>query len=177
MNDDRKMEKRPKGKSAAWLLDQIAFDGPECLIWPFSTDGDGYGQFALDGKFLKAHRWMCEQINGPPPTPKHYAAHECGNGMKGCVHPKHLRWKTSSENAIDRRKHGRPEGAKGTRTRLMPSQIEAIRKAKGTISKRSLAKLLGISPGSIAYWWRSSHEPLPFSTTPYNILRREREIR
>jgi hypothetical protein len=50
-----------------------------------------------------AHRAMCRLIHGNPPTPKHQAAHSCGNGRRGCVHPGHLRWATDAENRAERR--------------------------------------------------------------------------
>lgn len=90
------------GEPLRWLLDHVEYPEKGCLIWPFARDGKGYGSLGKKG----AHRRMCEIVNGPAPTPKHHAAHSCGNGHLGCVHPRHVRWATCSENQMDRFLHG-----------------------------------------------------------------------
>lgn len=89
---------RGKGPGLAWLKAHVDYDGPECLTWPFTRNEKGYGQVGLNGKILKAHRLMCVLAHGEPPEPRYNAAHSCHNGHLGCVHPKHLSWKTPSEN-------------------------------------------------------------------------------
>lgn len=104
-----------KGPGLLWLKAHIAHEGEECLIWPQSRNHQGYGQVGYFGKVKKAHHIMCRLAHGEPPTPKHHAAHSCGNGHGGCVHPKHLSWKTPTENRLEARpvtkgrKHLRPE--------------------------------------------------------------------
>lgn len=93
------------GEPESWLLSHVKFDGDECLIWPYSTT-KGYGKAYFNGSEEYAHRKMCEWVNGPAPSSEHEAAHSCGNGHLACVHPKHLRWATSSENSMDRHEHG-----------------------------------------------------------------------
>ena len=96
-----------KGKTFAWLIARVDYQGDDCLPWPFCRDGRvGRGRMGHEGKRPWAHRLMCELAHGPPPTPKHQAAHECGKGHYGCVNPRHLAWKTNSENQLDRRKNG-----------------------------------------------------------------------
>jgi hypothetical protein len=98
--------KRGTGKGIEFLRKHMAdADGP-CLIWPFCRDNHGYGQGGINGENFKAHKKMCELVNGPRPSPKHQASHSCGNGHGGCVHPRHLSWKTGAQNQLDRRKHG-----------------------------------------------------------------------
>ena len=42
--------------------------GPdECWIWTAYRDPDGYGQFGLNGRNVKAHRYAYEQLVGPIP--------------------------------------------------------------------------------------------------------------
>jgi len=165
-----------KGKCLAWLLAHVDYDGGDCLIWPFGTNKFiGRGTLGVDGKIHYAHRYMCILVHGEPPPDKPYAAHECGNGHLACVHPKHLFWKSSSDNAIDRRLHGRREGANGSRTYLTSEQISEIRSSKGITSQYELAQRFGISRGSVEYWQRSSHDPAPFSTDKYKIARRRRQ--
>lgn len=163
-----------QGECLKWLLDHADHDGEGCLTWPFSVNRFwGRAQFGVDGKREWAHRYMCKLVHGEPPPDKPYAAHECGNGHLACVHPKHLFWKTSSENALDRRAHGRREGANGTRTYLTPGQVSEIRESKGIVAQFALAAKFGISRGSVEYWQRTTHEPLPFSENKYNVARRK----
>ncbi len=94
---------RGKGRGLAWLKDHLNHDGEECLIFPWSRNHQGYGQIGYFGKVRKAHHIMCLLAKGAPPTPRHHAAHSCLNGHLGCVHPKHLDWKTPTENRLEAR--------------------------------------------------------------------------
>ena len=89
-----------------WIESHASFDSEKCLPWPFACRRRGYGAVAVEGKLLPAHRYICECVNGPPPTPKHVAAHSCGKGHEGCVNPRHLRWATYGENEADKIVHG-----------------------------------------------------------------------
>ena len=162
-----------QGRGYKWLLAHVDFDGEGCLTWPFTINRFwGRGTFGLDGEVHWAHRYMCKLVHGDPPPDKPYAAHECGNGHLACVHPKHVFWKTSSENAVDRRLHGRREGANGTRTYLTPAQVMEIRESKGKVAQFALAEKFQISRGSVEYWQRKTHEPLPFAMDAVNIKKR-----
>src|SRR3990167_5821208 len=90
-----------KGKAAAWLRAHADYHGDDCLIWPFARKQDGRGQIGYEGETYGAHEFMCILVNGPAPSPIHETAHSCGNGHGGCVNPKHLSWKTPTENHID----------------------------------------------------------------------------
>jgi hypothetical protein len=89
---------------------------------------------------------MCEAANGPPPSPNHLAAHECGNGHLGCIHPKHLAWKTGDQNAKDRVTHGRSRKEKGRSNRkLTHAQVLRIIELKGVKSPDELSREFGVS--------------------------------
>lgn len=96
------LENPRNNKPLAWIAAHLQYDGDDCLMWPFSKTRDGYGVFGIAGKSIRAARFICQEVNGPPPTPEHHAAHSCGQGHDGCVHPRHLSWKTNSENQFDR---------------------------------------------------------------------------
>lgn len=117
----------PRGsKIMLWLRDvALKYEGDDCLLWPFGCGHNGYPSFGRDGKSTYVHRLMCERRNGPPPTPEHHAAHECGNPK--CVNEAHLSWKTNSENQHDRSRHG--THANGRRWKLTPADVAAIRAA------------------------------------------------
>lgn len=116
-------------------------------MWPFSTDGRGYGDYNKshygEGK---VHRIMCAFRNGPAPTPKHEAAHECGNGHKGCVNPNHLVWKTREENQADRILHGtHNRGSQHPLAKLTEHDVLEIRALQNKSSQSEIGKKFGIS--------------------------------
>lgn len=112
-----------KGRGLLWLKSHVWHAGPECLIWPFCTNHQGYGQLGYFGKVVKAHRLMCILAHGEPPTPQYHAAHSCGNGHLSCVHPEHLFWKTPTQNRLEARR------APAGRKRLKPDVIRQIRES------------------------------------------------
>lgn len=139
-------EKRPKLK---WLLENVGHHGDDCLIFPFVLAQNGYGYFLAGNRSHSAHRFMCEKRNGPPPTSKHHAAHNCGNGERGCVNPCHLEWKTNSQNQLDRKAHGTDRHGKGSRWKLTPEQVAEIRACKDVEPVASLARRFGIKDATI----------------------------
>lgn len=84
----------------------LTYQGLNCLFWPFSRAGRGYGVINISGKNVYVHRLVCESVNGPAPSPEHEAAHTCGNGHLACCNPRHVVWKTPEENAADKIVHG-----------------------------------------------------------------------
>ena len=74
-------------------------------------------------------RIMCEEAHGPPPSPKHDAAHDTPNGCIGalCVNGEHLRWATRSENMWDIPLEERKASAQRRADNRTPEQIEANR--------------------------------------------------
>lgn len=122
-----------------------------CLIWPFSTTR-GYGTFGYLGKSYYAHRFMCELAHGRAPSPTHQAAHSCGD--TACVNPRHLSWKTPSENGLDNRQHGTHIRSRyGAAGKLTPAQADAIRAQKETKTLRELADEYGVSESAISNVW------------------------
>lgn len=145
---------RGQGKCFLWLKARVDYAGDECLPWPFSKDSRvGRGMLGYNGKQWWAHRLMCVLVHGEPPTPKHQAAHSCGKGHYGCVNPRHLSWKTNSENQLDRRVNGSMlRNPYGPRPGLSPEQIEQIKALKGQMTQVAIAKKFGVSLGCVQYW-------------------------
>lgn len=130
-----------------WLLANVQYDSDNCLIWPFCRDSsNGYGRLGHKGKRLWAHRTMCTLANGEPPTTSHEAAHSCGRGHEGCIHPKHLSWKTPEQNAQDRNGHGT---AKRHPRKLTREQAEEIRAMLGTMKRVDIAARYGVSADTV----------------------------
>lgn len=92
------------GDPRKWLERAILSDAEECLVWPFATKPNGYGDFRIRGRMMYPHRYVCMSANGDPPDMSMQAGHSCGN--RACCNPKHIRWVTRQENEADKRVHG-----------------------------------------------------------------------
>jgi len=159
---------RGKGKCIAFLRSFVDYQGDDCILWPFSRDICGYGMFGYDGKTsLKAHRWMCEQKNGPAPTPAHEAAHSCGNGHNGCITPGHLSWKTRVENMEDAIRHGTTrKGKRNGLRKLTQEQVSEILELRGQKTHQELADTYGVKARQISrifsgYSWKNGKPQKP----------------
>lgn len=124
--------------------------GDECLAWPYGKGSDGYGMIWHGGRSNKVHRLVCEEVNGPPPTPEHQAAHSCGKGREGCCAPGHLVWKTPVENWADKLIHGtHNRGDRNAQAKLAIEQVKEIRALRGVETQKSLAARFGIAPTTV----------------------------
>lgn len=122
----------------------------QCIIWPYTKDGYGYGVAKIEGKLQSVHRYVCTAKHGISPTPKHQAAHNCGNGHLGCCNPNHLRWATAKQNYADRFKHGTVcRGENNPRAKLTTNDVLQIRKLKGTRTQAELALRYNVSAPTI----------------------------
>ena len=142
---------RSLGKAQRFLRDVVLTDerGAEdpCLIWPFARTGAGYAQV----KKSYVARIACEEANGPPPTPKHDAAHNCGKGHLGCVTKSHLRWATRIENMADTLIHGtRSRGEHRPTAKLTEADVLEIRDLCGHSFQRDIAERFGVSVPTVS---------------------------
>lgn len=120
----------------------------QCILWPFALQPTGYARIGLQGKSYYAHRVVCVEAHGPPPSSEHEAAHSCGN--RACMNPKHLSWKTSKDNHADRREHGTIlSGEKHNEAKLTWAQVDEIRSKQGSKSQVALADEYGVTPSLI----------------------------
>lgn len=139
----------PNGHSARFLREEVfSYKGDECLVWPFGRGAGGYGKICLNGRSHLVHRLVCEHVHGAPPSPRHEAAHSCGNGSNGCVNPKHLRWATRTENMADRLMHGaHNRGERNGQARLTEEDVHKIRTLNGRAA--DIARMFGISAATV----------------------------
>lgn len=140
------------GELLRWFHDvALSHTGDECLTWPFGNDGWGYGRLRIDGRDVKAHRYICELVHGAPPTPDHEAAHSCGKGHEGCIAPGHLDWKTHKENIADKLIHGtHSRGERSVRAKITNDEAREILALKGVEPQSRLAKRFGVAPQTVS---------------------------
>lgn len=166
-----------KGAGHAFLHLLVGWPADACVLWPFSVEQNGYGNFSHNGETYRAHQFMCTLAHGPAPD-GYEAAHSCG--IARCVNPKHLSWKTRSQNELDKRAHGTASGGAmgygGSRTFLTPDQVEDIRANKGKIPAHVLAKKHGLKRGGVRYWQSTAHPPALPGTSRHTLRRRERKL-
>jgi hypothetical protein len=136
-----------KGAGIRFLREHVGCQSDECLTWPLKG-ANGYGVFGYLGQNLYAHRYMCELAHGAPPSPDHEAAHSCGNGHRFCVNPRHLSWKTKSENQADRARHGTK--ATGPRGKITQAIADEIRRLAGQMRQRDIAERFGVSRANVS---------------------------
>jgi hypothetical protein len=77
-----------------------------CYLWTGAVRNKSTGRpavYAGQRKMAMMARLVCEEAHGPPPTPKHHAAHNRLGGCVGapCIAPNHLRWASPRENQMD----------------------------------------------------------------------------
>lgn len=150
--DPVKTKSTPKGDALKFYQEvALAYEGDDCLIWPYGRDDKGYARFEIGSRKTLTSRLICEDVNGAPPTPGHHAAHSCGNGHLGCVNKTHLRWATVSENHADKIIHGtHNRGERNTMADLSESDVIDIYALKGLETGRAIAKRYGISPSTVS---------------------------
>ncbi len=141
----------PAGIPLKWIRDHLEHSNDECLIWPFARNKEGYsGSIRWQGKSTRAYCVMLILIRGDRPTSDHEAAHSCGNGHLGCIHPKHLRWATHAENEADKVIHGTvTRGERNGQARLTHDEVLAIRATNGT--QKDIGARFGIDPSMVSF--------------------------
>ncbi|RVI11098.1 hypothetical protein CN206_15340 [Sinorhizobium meliloti] len=140
----------PHGEAMRFIHDvAIKYEGSECLLWPFGTIAEReYGAITVDREQDRAHRYICEFVNGPSPEPDYDAAHGCGN--RACVNPAHLSWKTRADNMGDKLIHGtHHRGERCPTVRLTGDQVRRIRSLKGVKTQLELAREYGVARQTI----------------------------
>lgn len=136
------------GEPEKFYQESLAYEGDDCLLWPFWLSQDGYGRWYTRGRKRFVSRLICEEVYGPPPSPQHETAHSCVN--RACINPRHLRWATHVENCADKFEHGTaPLGEKHANAKLTDSQVRAIKALGPHDGHRQVAERYGVSRDNI----------------------------
>lgn len=146
------LERTAPGEPFEWLARvALAYEGDECLEWPFGRNAYGYGIVTYKAKQRIASRVICEIVNGSPPHAKDEAAHSCGNGHLGCVNKKHLSWKTRSGNHADRVIHGTASrGERSNFAKLTENDVINIRDLSRSLKQREIASFYGVDQSTVS---------------------------
>lgn len=145
-------DRTPAGAGLEWLISvAMAYDGDECLSWPFGRNAYGYGLATVDGQQKIASRILCEMVHGAPPNTNYDAAHSCGFGAQGCTTKSHLRWDTRAGNMADKIAHGTLlRGERSNLSKLSEADVREIRELAKTGAQREIAAHYGIDQSTVS---------------------------
>jgi len=146
-----------------WLKDQVAkhWGSTDCLLWPYSTRGLGYGQVPVgEGRADYAHVVAWKFAHPGQVIPKGMKVmHSEGCISKRCFNQNHLTLGTHQENMDTAKKLGQmkgPEGyragVKNGRAKLTEAAVLRIRElyAEG-MSQRKIARKMGVVRGTVQF--------------------------
>lgn len=127
----------------------IIDDNTGCWNWTASLDAYGYGQFKVEPKNYKAHRFSYENKFGPIPDGL-CVLHKCDN--RKCVNPSHLFLGTASDNMRDNVSKGRQsKGGLHGRAKLTDETAKWVKDLikYSSLSNSEISQYFGVSGTAI----------------------------
>jgi len=125
----------------------------DCWEWQGQTSKTGtYGVVYVNGKMVKAHRFVMGLENGDPLC----VLHRCDNRV--CVNPAHLFLGTHADNNADMAAKGRQaRGERLPNSKLTDAKAEGIREmyATGCYLQREVAAFFGVHQSQVSRVVRS----------------------
>ncbi len=122
-----------------------------CWLWTAGKNGDGYGNWSLNGRNINAHRASYILFVGEIPNGLH-VCHNCDN--PSCVNPDHLWLGTYKDNAQDRARKGRNNSRKGEshgNSKLTEDDVREIRQLYRNGTKQvEISRRFSISSGHVS---------------------------
>ena len=140
------------GVARAFIEKAAAYEGDDCLLWPYSKDNLGYGSIWVNGRMEKATREVCAAIIGRPLRKRNdgdeVVMHLCDNPP--CVNPRHLVVATRGDNIKDAYDKGRKVAKRGeasTNAKLTEQAVMQMRRlhAEGGASFVELGRRFGVT--------------------------------
>lgn len=117
----------PRKTKPFWDRIAIADNENECWLWKQAKFADGYGNYTVNGKTMRAHRHAYELTYGPVPDGL-LVCHKCDTPL--CCNPTHLFLGTPQDNILDMHRKGRSASqkiAQGKHVSLTDEQVVDIR--------------------------------------------------
>jgi len=126
--------------------DKVALSGRGgCWEWAGWTNLRGYGQMAISGHIVLAHRLSFEMCNGRIPSGL-CVLHKCDNPP--CVNPEHLFLGTRADNVADKKAKGRC--SRLGRRKLRPEDVFAVRSLlESGLTLEKIASIFGVQKACI----------------------------
>lgn len=116
-----------------------------CWFWVGAKNPQGYGDFWVDNKYWRSHRYSYFIYKGTIPKDM-CVLHECDN--PSCVNPDHLWLGSYQDNALDMVKKGRhvdSNGGNNGRAKLKKEDVLWIRSAySNNVSVPKIAKIFNV---------------------------------
>lgn len=124
-----------------------------CWVWTGgkNREKNGYGNFKVDGRSVRAHKWIYELNHGKVEDPKLVVKHKCANSV--CVRLSHLFVGTQQSNilqAIEEGTWGDRRGLNSPSGKLTKEQVLDIREKCKTMPQKEVAKLYGLSKSCVS---------------------------
>lgn len=137
----------PEERFAKYVGTPLA-DG--CVPWMGHKNSLGYGQFGMNGKNVRAHRYAWEQVYGPIPDGL-CVCHTCDNPP--CINVEHLFLGTITDNIADKvAKERQPRGESQGTAKLTEQEVIEIRaRVQAGEIQKGIASEYGVCPGTISF--------------------------
>lgn len=146
----QRTSRTPNGEPRRFFEEVLLLDTDDCIVWPYASDGHGYGKLWVDGVLVKVHRLALERSERPPKAGEVARHGPCRN--PACFNPKHLSWGSVAENMRDKERDGtRLLGSRNHRAKFDEDDVREIRRLsdQGVLGV-TLAERYGVSKSVIS---------------------------
>lgn len=138
------------GSAEVWYANSLiekAIKEEDCLLCHLKPISAGYSYIWLEGKRVRASRFIYTVFKGPIPE-GHFVLHECDNPR--CINPEHLFPGTAQDNTQDMLTKGRHWFIHND-TRKVTTEIkdEMLKLRQNGYSATYIANKLGIAPSTV----------------------------
>lgn len=125
--------------------------GPDCWLWKGAIKSNGYGNLAMDGRTVSAHKAAWILTNGPVPKGL-CVLHWCD--VRPCVRPDHLHLGTKRRNSQEMIARSRYGG----QVRLSPQdRLRVAAECASGRSQHDVARQFGVSQTTVSNIVRGKH--------------------